>query len=147
LTIEFTVSGHDTVTSATSFSLYLLSQNPEAQQKVFEEVTRIVGDDLNVHPTQNQLQEMKFVECCIKETLRLFPPVPMYGRNLDEDLDLDGKIIPAGSNFNIMIYALNKNPKYFKDPESFIPERFNEENERNENPFVYVPFSAGPRNW
>jgi cytochrome P450 len=140
-------SGHDTVTSATSFLIYLLSQHPDSQQHVYDEVTRIVGEDITVHPTFNQLQEMKFIECCIKETLRLFPPVPMYGRNLDEDLDLDGKIIPAGSNFNIMIYTLNKDPKYFKNPDEFIPERFNEANERNENPFVFVPFSAGARNW
>lgn len=142
----FMFEGHDTVTSAITFGLYLLSQNPEAQQKVFEEVRGIVGEDLNVYPTYNQLQEMKYIECCIKETLRIYPPVPMYGRNLDEDIDLDGKIVPKGSNFNIMIYNINMDSKYFKNPEAFVPERFNESNERNENPFVYVPFSAGPRN-
>lgn len=142
----FMFEGHDTVTSALSFCLYELSQNPKAQQKVYEEVTRIVGADIEVYPTYNQLQEMKFVEHCIKETLRLYPSVPMYGRNLDEDLDLDGKIVPAGSNVNIMVIQLNRDPKYFKDPEEFIPERFDESNERNENAFVYVPFSAGPRN-
>ena len=142
----FMFEGHDTVTSAISFCLYLLSQNPQAQQKVHEEVTRIVGSDLNVDPTYNQLQEMKYVEHCVKETLRLYPSVPMYGRNLDEDLDFDGKIIPAGSNVNIMIFNINMDPKYFRHPEAFIPERFEEINERNENPFVYVPFSAGPRN-
>lgn len=142
----FMFEGHDTVTSAVTFGLYLLSQNPEAQQKVFEEVTGIVGDDLSIYPTYNQLQEMKFVECCIKETLRIYPPVPMFGRNLDEDLDLNGKIVPKGSNINIMIYNLHMDPNYFKDPEMFKPERFDDTNERNENPFVYVPFSAGPRN-
>ena len=135
------------MTSATSFGIYLLSQHADVQQKVYEEITKIVGDDITVFPTHSQLQDMKYVECCIKEILRMFPPVPMYGRNLDEDLDLDGKIVPAGTNFNLMIYILNRNPQYFKYPEKFIPERFNEANERNENPFVYVPFSAGPRNW
>lgn len=142
----FMFEGHDTVTSAITFCLYSISQNPEVQRKVYEEITRIVGEDLSVHPTFNQLQEMKYVEYCIKETLRLYPSVPMYGRNLDEDINLDGKIVPAGSNFNIMIYNINKDPKYFKDPELFVPERFSEANERHENPFVYVPFSAGPRN-
>jgi len=135
--------GHDSVTSAISFGLYILSRNPKAQQKIFEEVTGIVGDDVNVYPTYNQLQEMKYVECCIKEVLRLFPPVPMYGRCLEESMDLDGKVIPAGSNFNLMIYVLNKDPKYFPDPEAFKPERFSETNERNDNPYLYVPFSAG----
>lgn len=142
----FMFEGHDTVTSALSFALYCLSQNPEAQRKVFDEVTGIVGSDLNAYPTYNQLQEMKYVEWCIKETLRLYPPVPMFGRNLDEDVDLDGLTVPAGSNFNIMIYNLNMDPRYFKDPEVFIPERFDDSKARPENPFTYVPFSAGPRN-
>jgi cytochrome P450 family 4 len=142
----FMFEGHDTVTSALCFALYLLSQNPEAQRKAYIEVNSIVGDDLDADLTYNQLQEMKYLEYCIKETLRLYPSVPMYGRNLDEDIDLDGKIVPAGSNFNIMIYALNKDPAYFENPESFIPERFDDANEKSENPFVYVPFSAGPRN-
>jgi cytochrome P450 len=60
-------------------------------------------------------------------------------------MDLDGVIIPAGVNINLMIYNLNMDRKYFHNPEDFIPERFSESNARNENPFLYVPFSAGPR--
>ena len=142
----FMFEGHDTVTSALTFGFYLLSRNPEAQQKIYEEVTGIVGDDLSVYPTFNQLQDMKFVELCIKETLRMYPPVPIYGRNLDEDIDLDGRIVPKGTNLNMNIYNVNMDPNNFENPEEFIPERFNEANARHENPFVYVPFSAGPRN-
>lgn len=142
----FMFEGHDTVTSAISFAIYLLSQNREAQRKAYQEVIEIAGDDASTDLTYTQLQEMKYLECVIKETLRLYPSVPMYGRNLDEDMDLDGKIVPAGSNINVMIYALNLDPAYFPNPEAFIPERFDDASERNENPFVYVPFSAGPRN-
>jgi cytochrome P450 family 4 len=141
----FMFEGHDTVTAAATFTLYLLSQYPEAQQNVYEEVTRIVGHDLNVYPTYNQLLEMKYVECCIKESLRMFPPVPIIGRTLDEDLIVDGNILPAGVNFNMMIYHLNRNAKYFNHPDAFMPERFYEGNFRFENPFLFVPFSAGPR--
>lgn len=142
----FMFEGHDTVTAAATFTLYLISQHPEVQQKIFEEATRIVGNDPNVDPTYNQLIEMKYLECCIKESLRLYPPVPMIGRMLDHDLDLDGKIIPAGVNISLSIYHLNRDPKYFTDPEEFKPERFLNKELWNENAFVYVPFSAGPRN-
>jgi cytochrome P450 family 4 len=143
----FMFEGHDTVTSALSFALYSLSRNSRVQKKVYEEVTRIVGEDCSIFPTYQQLSEMKYVELCIKETLRLFPPVPMYGRNLDEDVLIDeNTTIPAGSNFNLMIFHTNKDPKYFPNPNDFIPERFNDENEKSENHFVYVPFSAGARN-
>ncbi|XP_070498808.1 cytochrome P450 4d2-like [Chironomus tepperi] len=142
----FMFEGHDTVTATTTFTLYLLSQHPEIQQKAYEEVTKIVGDDLNVDPTYNQLLDMKYLECCIKESLRLYPPVPMIGRSLDEDLDFDGKIIPATVNVSLSIYHANRNPVYFDDPEEFKPERFLDKVLKNENAFVYVPFSAGPRN-
>lgn len=142
----FMFEGHDTVTAATTFTLYLLSQHPEVQQKVYEEVTKIVGHDLNVDPTYNQLLDMKYLECCIKESLRLYPPVPMIGRMLDEDLDFDGKIIPATVNISLSIYHANRDPKYFDDPEEFKPERFLDKILKNENAFMYVPFSAGPRN-
>src|SRR5690349_14552143 len=122
----FMFEGHDTVTSALTFGFYLLSRNPEAQQKIYEEVTGIVGDDLSVYPTFNQLQDMKFVELCIKETLRMYPPVPIYGRNLDEDIDLDGRIVPKGTNLNMNIYNVNMDPNNFENPEEFIPEKFNE---------------------
>lgn len=142
----FMFAGHDTVTVATCFSLYLLSQNSEAQQKAYEEVSRIVGDDLSVFPSYNQLLEMKYLECCIKEALRLFPPVPLIGRNLEEDLKLpDGKTVAAGCNINLMIYHINRNPKYYEDPEEFKPERFSDGKVNGENAFLYVPFSAGPR--
>lgn len=61
-------------------------------------------------------------------------------------MTVDGLTVPAGVNFNMMIYLVNKDPKYYSDPEKFMPERFMETNEKNENPFIYTPFSAGPRN-
>lgn len=140
----FMFEGHDTVTSALCFSLYSLSRHPKVQQNIYDEVVGIMGDDKNVFPTYQQLQEMKYVEWCIKETLRLYPPVPMYGRYLDEDLNLDGKIVPAKSNVNLMIFHANRNPDLFVNPDDFIPERFSDE--KTENHFNYVPFSAGPRN-
>ncbi|CAO1410718.1 unnamed protein product [Diamesa serratosioi] len=142
----FMFEGHDTTTSAISFTLYLLSQNADVQQKVLEESRRILGNDRLVAPTYNQLQEMKYLEAVIKESLRIFPPVPMFGRFLEEDVTVDGYTIPAGVNFNMMIYLVNKDSKYYSEPEKFMPERFIETNDKNENPFIYTPFSAGPRN-
>jgi len=61
--------------------------------------------------------------------------------------DLDKKLVPNHTNVTIGIYLMNHNPKYFKDPEKFIPERFdNVSNAEKQNPYAYVPFSAGPRN-
>jgi docosahexaenoic acid omega-hydroxylase len=76
---------------------------------------------------------------------RLFPPVPIIGRLIEDDIEIDGKFIPAGTVLNLNIMSSNRNAKYFNNPDEFIPDRFFNDSMKNENNFVYVPFSAGPR--
>lgn len=58
----------------------------------------------------------------------------------------DGRIVPAGAYVMIFIYAMNRNPKYYPDPENFDPDRFSPENRVNKHPYEFLSFSAGPRN-
>lgn len=85
----FMFEGHDTTTSAISFTLYLLSQNSDVQEKILEETRKVLGNDYLVAPTYNQLQEMKYLEAVIKESLRIYPPVPMFGRYVEQCSNLD----------------------------------------------------------
>ena len=141
----FLFEGHDTTTSTVSLALYQVSQNPKIQAKLLKEIQELDNKDEPL--TYQKLQEFKYLELVIKETLRMYPPVPIIGRRLESELDLgDGKIVPANSNFNMSIIDAHMNPEYFKDPQKFIPERFSSENmDGTENPYLYVPFSAGPR--
>ncbi|XP_050337305.1 probable cytochrome P450 4d14 [Bactrocera neohumeralis] len=142
----FMFEGHDTTTSGISFTCYLLSRHPNVQQKVFEEIRAVIGDDKQRPITLRDLQELKYLECVIKESMRLYPPVPSIGRYIEQDIYLDGKLYPANTNVTVMIYHALRDPAYFKDPEKFIPERFYSDNIEKINTFAYVPFSAGPRN-
>lgn len=81
----FTFEGHDTTTSGLSSALYMLSRHPKVQQKVFEEIVKIFGANTEKPARISDLQELKYMECVIKETLRLFPPVPLIGRETTED--------------------------------------------------------------
>ncbi|KAJ8920819.1 hypothetical protein NQ315_015609, partial [Exocentrus adspersus] len=91
--------------------------------------------------------ELKFMERCIKETLRIYPSVPFIARVLEEDvIASNGCVIPKGAPAHIHIYDIHRNPKIWSNPEKFDPDRFLPENCRNRHPFAYVPFSAGPRN-
>ena len=83
----------------------------------------------------------------IKESIRIFPPVPYIGRQVHEDVEVDGDIIPAGTNLSLSIYNMHHNPEYFPEPKKFIPERFEtiKDNDKVHN-FCYIPFSAGSRN-
>ncbi|XP_049530224.1 cytochrome P450 4d1-like [Anopheles darlingi] len=143
----FMFEGHDTTTSAISFLLQSLAKNPDIQQKVFDEVRNIVGDDRTQPVTMAMLNEMSYLDLVIKETLRLYPSVPMIGRKMYQTTEINGKIIPSGANVIIMPFFVGRSPKYYANPEKFDPERFNVETSAEKtNPYQYIPFSAGPRN-
>jgi cytochrome P450 family 4 len=144
----FMFEGHDTTTLAISFTVYLLSQHAEVQTKLFEEIQQVIGLDKDTPLTQRNLQDLKYLDLVLKESMRLYPPVPIIGRFLNEDVVLsDGKVLPAQSNFNLGIYFMNRSAKHFPNPEEFVPERFEHTNSvETTNPYVYIPFSAGPRN-
>ncbi len=78
--------------------------------------------------------------------MRLCPPVPFVGRQLDKELKIGEYLIPAGVTCIIFPYFLHRDEKYFPDPEKFDPVRFLPENSKGRSPYAYLPFSAGPRN-
>ncbi|KAM6221519.1 cytochrome P450 4V2-like [Rhynchocyon petersi] len=141
----FMFEGHDTTAAAINWSLYLLGSNPEAQKKVNSELDEVFGNS-DRPATLEDLKELKYLECVIKESLRLFPSVPLFARTLIEDCTVAGYKVLKGSQVFIITYALHRDPKYFPDPEEFKPERFFPENVKRRHPYAYVPFSAGPRN-
>ncbi|XP_039431532.1 cytochrome P450 4d2-like isoform X1 [Culex pipiens pallens] len=143
----FMFEGHDTTTIAITFTLMLLAKHPDIQEKVYQEVTEIIGKDLNAPTTYRNLQDMKYLELVIKESLRLYPPVPIIGRKFTEKTEIDGKVVPEDSNFNVGIILMHRDPTQFEDPERFDPERFSPERTTElSSPYAYIPFSAGPRN-
>lgn len=81
----FMFEGHDTTTSGIAFALYLIARHPVVQEKLFEEITHVLGTDRNKAVTYRDLQELKYMELVIKETLRLYPSVPVIGRQIMED--------------------------------------------------------------
>lgn len=84
----FMFEGHDTTTIAITFTLMLLAKHPDIQEKVYQEVTEIIGKDLNAPTTYRNLQDMKYLELVIKESLRLYPPVPIIGRKFTEKTEI-----------------------------------------------------------
>ncbi|CRK94499.1 CLUMA_CG008004, isoform A [Clunio marinus] len=143
----FMFEGHDTTKSGICFTFYNLAKYPEIQEKVFDECRTILGDDTQQSVTMQELNNLHYLELVIKETLRLYPSVPFFGRDIKEEVSVGGITVPEKVAITISPYLLGRNPKIFSDPLKFDPLRFEAEtnNEKN-NPYAYVPFSAGPRN-
>ncbi|XP_043401750.1 cytochrome P450 4V2 [Chelonia mydas] len=141
----FMFEGHDTTAASMSWAIYLLGCHPEAQKKVHRELDEVFGNS-DRPVTMDDLKKLRYLECVIKEALRLFPSVPSFARTTSEDCHIRGFKIPKGTEVVIVTYALNRDPEVFPDPEEFRPERFFPENSSGRHIYAYVPFSAGSRN-
>ncbi|XP_048243097.1 cytochrome P450 4V2-like [Haliotis rufescens] len=141
----FMFEGHDTTAAAMNWAVFLISSNTRIQQKLHEELDSVFGDS-EEPATMENLKDLKYLESCIKEALRLYPSVPSFARTLTDDADIGGLVIPKHTSVVLLTSALHRDPLYFPDPEVFNPDRFLPENIKNRHPYSYVPFSAGMRN-
>ncbi|XP_022239479.1 cytochrome P450 4c3-like [Limulus polyphemus] len=142
----FMFEGHDTTAMGISWTLYLIGLDRTIQQKIQYEIDSIFGDDKKRPVTIEDIKKMKYLDCALKEGLRLFPSVPFIGRMLKEDIVVNGHTIPQGTTCFIFTFMLHRNPEVFPNPEVFDPDRFLPENVAGRHPYAYIPFSAGPRN-
>ncbi|XP_063223601.1 cytochrome P450 4g15-like [Bacillus rossius redtenbacheri] len=137
--------GHDTVAAGSSFIMCTLGAHPEVQDKVMEELHEIFGDS-DRPATFNDTLQMKYLERVILETLRMFPPVPIIARKINQEVKLpSGYTLPIGCTCVIATYKIHRRPDFYPDPEVFNPDNFLPENMNNRPYYAFIPFSAGPR--
>jgi cytochrome P450 len=142
-----TFGGHDTLATEISWTIYLLGLHPLHQAKVHEELDSIFGDDKSTSICSKDLPKLKYLEMCFKESMRLYPGVPVFSRSVVRDFELDANsVVPKGAIIMFNVYSAHRNPEIFPDPGEFRPERFSAENREKRNPCAFMPFSAGPRN-
>ena len=142
----FMFEGHDTTGWAVTWATYLVGLHPEVQEKIHEELDQVFGLDFERDYTMDDLRALKYLECVVKEALRLYPSVPFYGRTTTKPTEIEGRIVPAGVQVGVMSFIIHRCPRHWPEPEKFKPERFTFENSIGRHPYAFVPFSAGPRN-
>ncbi|KRT82235.1 cytochrome P450 [Oryctes borbonicus] len=141
----FMFEGHDTTTAAMSWALFLLGNHPVVQEKVYDEIRSVLKDKITP-TTLVELHRLRYLECVIKEALRLYPSVPVIIRDLEEEIEIDGYKLPPGTQAVLHLHMVQRSPDHFPKPHVFDPDRFLPENCIGRHPYAYVPFSAGPRN-
>ncbi|XP_024893806.1 cytochrome P450 4g15-like [Temnothorax curvispinosus] len=138
--------GHDTTAAGSSFALCVLGNHPDVQARVHEELDTIFGDSDRQCTFQDTL-EMKYLERVIMETLRLFPPVPLIARHLNEDVKIvtGNYVLPKSATVLVVQFMTHRLEKYYPNPTVFDPDNFLPERMQQRHYYAYIPFSAGPR--
>ncbi|XP_039218400.1 thromboxane-A synthase isoform X2 [Crotalus tigris] len=140
----FLIAGYETSNSTLSFGTYLLATNPQCQEKLLQEVDGFFSKhDI---PDYENIQDLPYLDMVIAEILRMYPPAFRFTREAAKDCLVLQQQVPAGTIMEIAVGHLHYNPKFWPDPEKFIPERFTAEAmQQQQQPFAYLPFGAGPR--
>ncbi|KAJ8282579.1 hypothetical protein COCON_G00050980 [Conger conger] len=141
---ELLLAGVDTTSNTLMWTLYLLSQNPEVQDRLYREVSSCVPGDKLI--TAQDVNNMPFLKAVVKETLRLYPVVPMNARHMTErDVTIGGYFFPKNTAFSISHYAISLDEKSFSEAQKFKPERWLRDGQQRPNPFASIPFGFGVR--
>jgi len=136
------LAGHETTANALTWTWYLLSQNPEAEARLHEEIDRVLEGRL---PDFDDVAKLKYTEMVLAESMRLYPPAWALGRLAMEDFEIGGYVVPRKSLVLMSQFVMHRDPRYFADPLKFDPDRWTTEARESRPQFSYFPFGGGPR--
>ncbi|XP_024943018.1 uncharacterized protein LOC107269765 [Cephus cinctus] len=141
----FFLAGFETSSSTATHCLYELVCNPDIQDKLREEIQTVLRKHGGL--TYDGINEMKYLDKVVSETLRKYPSVPVLNRVCTKDFSLPDINLRVKKDIHIVIsvLGLHHDPDYYPEPEKFDPERFSKENVSARHPCVYLPFGEGPR--
>ena len=140
--LTFYLAGHETTARALTWTLYLLSRSPEWTAALEEEIARVTG---GAPVESTHIERLVLVQQVLKESMRLYPPVPLMSRQCVAATRLGGHDIVPGTTVVMPIYAIHRHARRWEDPDAFDPGRFAPEREAGIPRYQYMPFGAGPR--
>jgi cytochrome P450 len=138
------LAGHETTANVLSWTWFLLGQNREVEEKLIEELRRVLGGRV---PTPADLPQLVYTDMVLRESMRLYPPVWVIGRRALSPFRLGEYELPADTNVLISQLILHRDARYFPEPERFDPDRWSAKDPRGAAlpRFAYFPFGGGPR--
>ncbi len=136
------LAGHETTANALAWTWYLLSQNPDVEEKMHAELAEVLGGRA---PTVADLPNLRYTSMVTDESMRLYPPAWSVGRSPIADDEIMGFNVPKGSSVMLSQWLTHRHPDFWENPERFDPERFTPERAANRPRYAYFPFGGGPR--
>jgi cytochrome P450 len=136
------LAGHETTATALTWTMYLLSQHPDVESKLHQELAEVLGGR---NPGYNDVGKLTYTEMVLAESIRLYPPAWAVGRMVKREYRLYNYELTPGSICLMSPYVMHRHPRYYPDPERFDPERFTPEARQSRPKFAYFPFGGGPR--
>lgn len=152
--IIFFIAGFETTASTITYTLFELANNPDIQDKLYNELQRALAERFDDHDVSDSneyfetvMNKIPYLEAVIKETLRKYPPVLSLSRLVSKQgYKLGSLTLDKGQLIQVNSFAVHYDPEFYPDPEAYKPERFMPENKDKLNPYAYIPFGVGPRN-
>ncbi len=135
-------AGHETTARTMTFTWYALAANPQASERLHEELDRVLGGRT---PTADDLRQLPYTLQVIKEVLRLYPAAPFYARDAVGADQIGGYDVAPGTAVMLSPYYTHRHPHFWENPEQFDPDRWTREQEAARHNYAYHPFAAGPR--
>jgi cytochrome P450 len=136
------LAGHETTANALAWSWWLLARHPEAEAKLHAEVDAVLGERA---PGVDDLPALPWTRAVLAESMRLYPPAYVVGREPRADYEVGGYRAPAGSIVLMSTWVIQRDPRFFPEPLRFHPGRWTAEMEESLPRFAYFPFGGGPR--
>jgi cytochrome P450 len=136
------LAGHETTANALVWTWYLLSQNPEVEARLHEELDTVLAGRL---PEFSDVAQLRYTEMVLAESMRLYPPAWAIGRLTLDDYEVGGYRLPTGSLVLLSQYVMHRDARYFNEPERFDPLRWLPEAKEARPQYSYFPFGGGPR--
>ena len=140
--LVFLLAGHETTSTALTYSLHLLGRHPDVQHRVRAEVDTIAGDRAL---TAQDVSALGYTTMVLKEAMRLYPSAPFVGRRAVQDDQIGGYYVPAGADVVLAPWITHRHPTFWEQPERFDPQRFTPEQEKARHRYAWFPFGGGPR--